>query len=543
MNTPPPVAPLLILNLQMGMDYLSELTLANPVVAEQQLMRFIDSLLTTPPAPDILLTLLEQARIPICFVEEEMSRLYHNKPLVLNEAEEASFQKVVNAWQKLYRVYALCAHLNSPATDDTEHSAILAAVLHRCIYYKGMIVLEHYRARREQPEGIWHDLHKLYEAAEVRGIAYTPVEDSLENNFHATHCAAAYATVLLTDIAGPYSNSVRNLNLIRRWASMWAPLISIHQLDDELEIPPYIVELNKDAPLHPSALADEPGIDARRLDTTRLGLQINHMLSQLRQRISASQLGLGEETSGYVTELLERLSRPWTQSVSPRRFRRFPSAGIARIAVGFDAMHYFVTGKTFTQPTSASTYSRGEFEQLFTFGDRVNPMLKLNIEPDAKYPFDEWSVINHSANGFRLACNNPQERLRHGQLLAICPHDGEQFLLAQVNWLMQEISGAIVLGISILPGLPRGVGVRIESTNETTVSDHLTRTFLLPAVPAFKEEASIVLPSGMYHTTRTLKVFSGKNHWLIRMSHIIHRGTDFDRIGYEMLDLSSSGTR
>jgi hypothetical protein len=78
---------------------------------------------------------------------------------------------------------------------------------------------------------------------------------------------------------------------------MWAPLVSIHPLTDDLEVPPYIIELMKDNPLHPSAYTEAPTKDARRVDTTRLALQISHMLSQLRQRITPSQLGLGEETS------------------------------------------------------------------------------------------------------------------------------------------------------------------------------------------------------------------------------------------------------
>jgi hypothetical protein len=119
-----------------------------------------------------------------------------------------------------------------------------------------------------------------------------------------------------------------------------APLVSIHRLDDDLEVPPYVIELMKDAPLHPAAVAEEPPVDARRLDTTRLGLQINHMLSQLRQRITPAQLGLGEETSGHVITLLDHLARPWTQSASPRRFRRFATQGVARVAVGFEAMHF-----------------------------------------------------------------------------------------------------------------------------------------------------------------------------------------------------------
>ena len=95
-----------------------------------------------------MLALLEKARAPICFVEGEMAKIYHNKPLVLNKQEEASFQQVLSAWQKLLKAYALCVQLEKPAADNTQQVSLMASILHRCIYYTGMIILEHYRAWR-----------------------------------------------------------------------------------------------------------------------------------------------------------------------------------------------------------------------------------------------------------------------------------------------------------------------------------------------------------------------------------------------------------
>ena len=80
-----------------GSAYLARLPLANPVAAEQQLLTFLDALLTDPPPADTLLSLLEQARVPLCFVEEEMARRYHNKALPLSDEEETSFQLVLSA--------------------------------------------------------------------------------------------------------------------------------------------------------------------------------------------------------------------------------------------------------------------------------------------------------------------------------------------------------------------------------------------------------------------------------------------------------------
>jgi hypothetical protein len=527
--------PLTITDLRSGSDYLAQLSLANPLVGERQLIRFLDGLLFSPPDPEVLLALLEQARAPLCFVEEEMARRYHNRPLPLGSEEESYFRQVIATWRKMSQAYALCARLERPDTPNPQYVTRVATILHRCLYYTGMVILEHYRARREVPPGIWLEMHGYYESAEEWGVAYTPVEDVFESSLQATHCAAAYATALLIEIASPYSSSIRNLNLIRRWAGMWSPLVSIHKLDDDLEIPPYLVELMKDMPLHPAAYTEEPSKDARRLDMSRLALQVTHMLSQLRQRVTPSQLGLGEETSAHVIALLEHLARPWSQAASPRRFRRFATEGIAHVAVGFEAMHYCLTASEFIQPDAASSYSRSEFDQLFTFRERVDSEQALAIRPPISFPVDEWHVINHSANGFRLTRSCAGQRIMHGQLMAMRPHDGDHFLLVHASWLMQDESAGLVVGVATLPGMPTGIGIRPATQGGGSIERYVP-AFMLSAVPAIGEEASIVLPSGLYQASRILDFFvAGGESGQLRMSHILQRGTDFDRISFQLL--------
>jgi hypothetical protein len=243
---------------------------------------------------------------------------------------------------------------------------------------------------------------------------------------------------------------------------------------------------------------------------------------------------LGEETSSHVIQLLEHLSRPWTQSASPRKFRRFATEGIAQVAAGFEAMHFFISGREFVQPDSASAYSRGEFDQLFTFRDRADPGQSLNITPHISFPLDEWSVINHSANGFRLGRSNAGQKVTHGELLAVRPHDGEHFLLVHATWLMQEQSGGLIVGVAILPGMPSAIGVRLVVTGGG-ISDRYVPAFQLPPVPAIKEEGSLVLPAGMYQASRILEAYCGEETWQLRMLHVLQRGTDFDRISYQVL--------
>lgn len=533
MNDPKPLDIMHIENLESGLSYLGSIPLANPAVAEGQFLRFLDSLLIDPPDAEDLFLLLEQSRVSLCFVEEEMARRYHNKPLILGDVEESAFQQVVSAWRRMAKAYETCARLQGPEPGNPGYRTRVATILHRCIYYCGMIALEHFRARRELPQGLWLDLHGYYATAEEWGVATEPVQDALEHEQTTTHCAAAYVTALLIELASPFSHSVRDLNLIRRWASQWAPLVAVQRLGEDPEVPPYVIQLMEDRGLHPAANSEDFGAEVRRLDSTRLKQQMKAILNQLAQKVPPSQLGLGEETTSHVSTLLHSLARTWNQQSSPRRFRRFPIQGTGRVALGFDAMHYYIGGEVeFEQQHTAATYSRNDFDALFTFRDRENPGQRLSIQAAPDYPIDEWGISNHSANGFRLTRSAAGQKIRHDQLLAICPEDGDRFLLGHATWLMQTADDGIVAGVALLPGVPVVVGVRIAGVNGSG-NHQFVRGFLLPPTPAFDEPSSIILPPGMYSGSRVIDVQQGEHIWQLRLKAVMHRGMDFDRISFD----------
>jgi hypothetical protein len=520
-------------DLTTGTDFLAALPLASPVLAEQKLSGFIDDLVAAPPDPGTLIALLEQARMPLAFVGDELAKRFANRALELGEEEESCFQRTVSLWRRTARAYALCARIQEPVEGNPQYAGMLATVLHRCLSYTGRIVLDYFRARRELPPGLWSDLHGYFDTAEQWGLELTPVSDPLDERGQPTHCTAAYIAVLLVDLAGPYSCSGRDLATIVRWAAMWAPLVGIGPIDDEYELPPYVVELLKDQPVHPPA--GTLGADGRRLDTSRLEDQMNHAEAQLRQRLTPSQLGLGDETAGNVTRLLGKLERPWSQASAPRRFRRFATEGEAKVATSFEAIHYFVGGREFVQPDTANVYSRGSFDEIFTFRERAVPGQDLAIKAHVDYLVDDWMVVNHSANGFRLRRGPAGRRVAHSQLVGLCPHDGEQYMLGQVTWLMQEGAGGLVAGIAVLPGLPVAASAR-PLPADGSEPGRFFRAFLLPPVPAIREEASLVVPAGSYRASGVLDITVDAQRLRVRMLHVRQRGVDFERTSYEVIE-------
>ena len=521
-----------IRDLRTGSEIISRLSLANPQQAEADLHRILDSLAAAPPDGETYFQLLEQARLPIAFVAEEMAKRYVNKPLPLADLEEGCFQRVVELWLKTARAYAHCAETGVPAEDDPAHAQHVATILHRCIHHTGMAIIEHQRARREYSTNLWLDLHGYYGSAEEWGIATLPVADPLECLGRSTHCEASYVSFLLCDMAGCYSLPVRAQALVRRWASYWAPLVSLHKAEPGDPLPQFVVDLMQDVALRPVSECLQTD-HLRRMDTSRLAMQISQIRQQLRQKIPPAQLSLGDDcTAGQCNRLLEALSNPWSQAKAARKFKRHATTGITKLCTGFEDMHYYISGKEFEQPENVNAYSRRDYESLFAFRHQEDPSQMLQFRQEQlPYSVDSWEVVNQSANGFRLVRSISGKKMVHGQLLAICPHDGERFFLAQTTWLMQEKGGGLIAGVKALPGIPSAIAARpLEPTQGQ--SGKYERAFLLPDIPSHGIEATLVLPQGWFRPARVIELHSSDGTTQIKLQHIIDDGPDFERVSF-----------
>lgn len=528
-----PLSPQDAADLSNGLRTLSCLPLANPPAAALGLERFLDDLRQAPPAAEVYLALLEHARIPLCFVAEELARGYLGKPLPLPARETAIFAQLVDNWLRAARAYAHCAQLGPFDTpgDDAEHAQRSALILHRCIYYTGMAIVEHQRAHRQLPPGLWLDLHGYYASAEEWGIATLTLPEVLDTHGHGTHCAAAFVSLLLSEMASPYSLTVREQRLTRRWANQWAPLLSLHAALPGVALPPFVVDLMQDSALRPAAECLQTE-QLRRLESSQLAAQLAQVRQQLAQQVPPGQLGLGEDCSiAQCQHLLAQLARPWSQARAPRHFRRHATPGLARVCTGFEAMHYAVAGVEFTQPENARIYSRQEFDSLFTFRHMVDPTQQLQIKQGPRgYESDIWEVVNQSANGFRLIRSIAGRQMEHRQLLALCPNEGGRYLLAYAAWLMQEQGGGLVAGIAALPGMPQAVAAR-PLAQHGAHSEMYGRAFLLTAVPAGNGAPSLVVPQGWFRAGRIIEIYT-ETPWRAQLLQMLEDGPDFERVSF-----------
>jgi hypothetical protein len=140
---------------------------------------------------------------------------------------------------------------------------------------------------------------------------------------------------------------------------------------------------------------------------------------------------------------------------------------------------------------------------------------------------DSWEVLDQCANGFRLLRSVAGKKVEPGQLLSICPHDGNSRLLAQVVWLLQEQGGNLVAGVAALPGRPQAAAAR-PLLPEPGLSGLYGRAFILPAVPAIAAEQTLVIPAGWYRPERVLEVYTD-SLMRVRLQRLVAAGPEFER--------------
>lgn len=507
------------------------LPLTNARASQQMLAVLLDGLNRRPPGAAAYLDVLETMRAPLAFLQGEIAQRYAARPLPPASEEAEAFRQVLALWQAMARAYAQVAQLGA---DEPRVQDRLALICQRCVHYAGKVVLECFRARREPAPGAWIDLHGYFATAEEWGIDKTTVTEPLNEVRKSQSAAEAYAAILLVDLSGPYSHSAHEFAWICRWARRFASLTSINPLGETIETRAFGIDLMADASARP--LEQLPKSDSvRHFDTRKLAPKIQKLLASLKNGTNPAVLGLGEDCPpSTASRLLLHLYKPWCLNATPRRFQRRVASGIAHCCLGFEAIHFHVSGDEFHQPEHVRMYSRGDMERIWTFRDQVDPT-QLNVraaQVKIGYPLERWEVANQSVSGFRLQRGAAGARIDHGQLLGLKPPDGGHFLLAQVSWNLM-LQDELLVGIHVLPGVPQGIAVRPTGAN-VSHSERYVRAFLLPAVPALDEPASLVLPRGWFQAERIVEAFTDRPARL-RLDRLMAHGPDFERIAFTRL--------
>lgn len=511
-------------------ETLAGIPLTNVPLACDVLERVLRLMQQKPPSAGEYLALLETAREPLAFLNENLAARYAAKPLPPTDIESAAFARTTALWRLMADSYARVAQFGSGVPEVQSQ---LALICQRCIYYTGQVLIEYYRARREVVPGLWLELHGYYDTADEWELAGEDVADTM-GAVPTTSCANTYAAVLLVGLANPSARTPRELAWVLRWAQLFARHTQVVRPDEDAGGKGYGVDLMQDkGPLPVYHLSETHS--ARLFDTSALGASVQQIFARLKAGEAPAALGLGEDCPApMASRLLLQLYRPWCLAAMPRRFDRNRAAGLLPVAYSLDCIYFHVTGGDFTQPQHARTYSRLDADKLWTYRNQLDPTQPLHVRAaELGYALDTWDIADQSVNGFRITRNAAGPRVEHGQLVALRPPGTDQFLLGRITWLIAQNSGNLEAGIQVLPGPATGVGVRPTGLG-VSPNEQYARSFFVPPVPVLKEPLSIILPAGWHQPDRVIEIFTDRP-MLARLGELMARGPNFDRCSFSLM--------
>lgn len=461
----------------------------------------------TPEKLRILEVLFQTAR----HLQERLAEDIAGRALPLSIVEYSVWSSLVEMWQRFYDAYADCLRRDAASDADLAPHAPLIGL--RCIDITGAAIREHHRVYRSVPTALWKQMHDAYANIERQGFANCGVADPLSDAMPARTCTGAYAEALLGHLGNPYAMSPRQMDVMYRWAQLWASLVSVQASPRAPALTPVLcVDLRSGVPAS-TTTREGTGASIRYVSMEQLGQTLRRVLTLLRQGHAPKDLGLGEDVRQPGCErLLTLLYIQWCGSgMSPLPAQREHGEDM-RACVGL--------------PNVARQLSL-EAEAFRASGVSVRT---------AHGPYTEhWNVVGLNAPGFISVARGPEcdTRIQHHQLVAIKRRSASAFQLAVVQWLKLEDDGELSIGLRLLPGVPHvssvsAVGILADEGEQETIG------VLLPAAPEMRTPSTLVLPTGVFSPGRTLALTAGTNR-TIRMLRLAERGADFERAVFEVV--------
>ncbi|MEK6244409.1 MAG: hypothetical protein AABM33_07885 [Pseudomonadota bacterium] len=509
--------------------WLENVPLANVAAAQHQLLAQLREFNGYGTNAISRLATLEALREAVQFVEIEQARRFTNRALPMAETESTVFDDTLALWEQMWLGYLRC--LEAAVAGEAGMRAQGGLVCQRVLSYTGLKMFHYHRAYRQVPPRVWHELHEGYARAEELGVAEDAVKDYLNRDVNDTSARIAYMRALLLGMASPNELSQRQLTFVAFLLERWAEKVAVSKEPPEEDVPSLVVDLDSDVcPERDGAKAADP----RYLDVKRLAKSLRNRIGLLRKGESPAKLALGADCVQPSCEhLLVFLYRQWCQVKQPRGAERKRVTDIAQASHDMAAIHYYISGRVFKQPGDAKELSQQQRDQIATFG-RVSTRDEDDYSVVHGFLLENWHLEDESTQGLKMVrrAADPGKRYSHGQLVGVKPADSKSFMLGQVRWLVQNDAGDLYAGIRLLPGLPAATAVRPTGLNVLDAKYVLALS--LTGVASLNMPPSLVLPAGWFKPKRVIEVYV-EGHVKVRLTEIIDRGSDYERIAYEMV--------
>ena len=460
------------------------------------------------------LQLLEILRPEIYFVCKQLEKHFLNQAIVLDERP----RKVANLCQALQNHLAIGYKLivaRLAAQPGRERHQLLAVALQRATHSLCGPLIRASQLYCPVPEGLWLELHQLYQIALVRSLHKTMIRDTQALRTQGLSTEQSYLVALLLGCAR--CNQMRQ-SAIARLAEVlepWSALATLQPGDEpsslfavapQLDGPPRYISLFQQTELH----------KALGIDPSQLVDAIKEHLLLPAENIAQSRLTVPE---GFSHDMLQHLAAAWGD-IAERTFQRSQGQGALTLCIGMSALHFYLAGKrpfnevlqvpvttnaaVFKADTGApdiwsnafDAQKSNQWENGLPFEEIQYNKPHQSNQPDEansqeSYPTYEVAIVNISPGGYCLSWpKDVPNQLQAGELLGVQGLPRQGWSIAVVRWIRQVRGGGTQMGIELIAPHAQACGLQLVRKAEQN-SQYL-RALLLPEISAISRPASLI---------------------------------------------------
>lgn len=516
--------------------WISTLPKANLGETARQLYQGLTELNQLLTPSDNRLQLLELLRPEVYFVCKHLERHFLNQAIVLDERP----RKVANLCQALQNHLAvgyklIIERVSSRLSRD--RIPLLTTALQRAIQCLNGPLIRANQLYCPVQEGLWLELHKIYQIACEHQLQNLPVAD--EQAIHARSLTVEQTYTIALLMGCSRCNQMRQLN-IGRLADVldaWSPFVRLQSPTDETSL--YALSARQDKPpLYKSLFPEDQHATLLGLNTQALAAMISRYLETPVDQRAQSPLLVPQ---GFPPDLLEHLAAAWGD-VAERTFQRTPGQGTLNLCIGMSALHFYLGGKrSFSDMLQVPATKAAEFS-LQVVDDKADdpwasafdtqrgntsalmlPYEEIQYEqPDADgvdaasnaqqtFPTFDLNIVNHSPGGYCLAWpKEVPQQLQAGELVGIQDDAGQGWSVAVVRWVRQVRSGGTQMGIELIAPFAQPCGLQVVRPE---LNSPYMRSLLLPEIRAIEQPATILAPRLPFKEGNNVMInISGEEH-------------------------------
>jgi hypothetical protein len=465
---------------------------------------------------DERVALIEAYRPVLAVLLDELEAIYAYASLPLQPKQQEAYSLAAELNTHCAIAYKLLLLEKTSKMVLFNAKKTLPPPLYWSIHYLHARMMQCYRVYHPVPEGVWRELHMLYQYAEEQGFQGEVVDAQ-----SGLSIRDYYAEAILVSLADPYRlmnmELDKVLELLRQHKGQMELRNSAEGLNPQRL---FIVALDSDSAPKVLVQGNRPtqGNILRVVDPTKL---VDRLQGKLRASANNPANGGKGRATHDLTDLISRLIRLWGDPPK-RQFRRSPTDSSVALTSGIRAICHFTALAAQEDPEADA--------QAIRDGGTL-PLLKIPDDAVSQsMGIETWQVLNQSANGLRMHREaGGKVSVAVGESVGVRFVGGKTWNVGIIRWLTLLEGDALEFGVELVA--PAADAIFIEPTIGGG-GRGAPALRLFPLLPGAECDTLLTAPD-TFADLREFELRDQQSTTIVRATTLVERTSRFDMFQYQ----------